>query len=155
MPVADPLANRRLASTAICDAGGPLPEAVLHSDAVLVDEPLDLPAGEPGEIETLGEQAGRLELATRTPDRRLLAVAESFHPGWQARIDGRPVPVLRVNRDFLGCVVEAGEHRVELAFRPASLRLGAVLSSLGLGLIVGLVGLTQWAGRQTPIRSAP
>jgi hypothetical protein len=38
--------------------------------------------------------------------------------------------VLRVNGDFLGCVVQPGAHRVELRFIPRSLVAGA-LTSLG------------------------
>jgi hypothetical protein len=153
--VADPLAKVRLATTAILDETGPLPPAAFRTDAALVDEPLDLPPGDPGQIELLTDEPGWFEIATNTPDRQLLVVAESFHPGWQAVVDGQSVPVLRVNRDFLGCVVAAGQHRVELRFRPVSLRLGAMLSSLGLGLIVGLLGLTQWAGRKSQIKTNP
>ena len=47
-------------------------------------------------------------------------MAASYHSGWQATVDGRPVPVLRVNRDFLGCVVEAGRHRLTLDFQVIS-----------------------------------
>ncbi len=130
-----------------------LPPAAHAADAALVEAPLDLPSSEPGKIELLRDEPGWLEVETRTPARQLLVVAESFHPGWQATLDGRPAPVLRINRDFLGCAVEAGQHRVELRFRPQSLRRGAALSSLGLGLIVGLVGLTHWAGRRSQIKA--
>jgi uncharacterized membrane protein YfhO len=42
--------------------------------------------------------------------------------------------VLRVNGDFMGCAVPAGEHDVRLVFRPEELRYGRAISVLGLGL---------------------
>ncbi len=153
-PVADALPRARLVSRAIVDAGGPIPAEAAQPDAALVDEALDLPPGEPGTVDVVDERPGRFELTCQTPAPRLLAITESHHSGWQARVDGQSVPVLRVNRDFLGCVVAAGAHRVELEFRPASLRQGATLSSLGLGLIVGLLVLAARLGGPSP-NSAP
>jgi uncharacterized membrane protein YfhO len=46
------------------------------------------------------------------------------------------MPVVRVNGDFLGCVLEPGMTQIELQFRPTSLRVGKILSWCGLGLIV-------------------
>jgi hypothetical protein len=34
----------------------------------------------------------------------------------------------------MGCVVEAGDHDVELTFRPWSFRAGAIISGAGLAL---------------------
>jgi uncharacterized membrane protein YfhO len=44
--------------------------------------------------------------------------------------------VLRVNGDYLGCIVGPGRQRVELEFRPASLRLGRMVSLLGIVVTV-------------------
>ena len=45
-------------------------------------------------------------------------------------------PVLRVNGDYLGCVVGPGKQNVLLEFRPESLRRGLLASFAGLGLTV-------------------
>jgi hypothetical protein len=82
------------------------------------------------------DRPGHIEVLTQSPERQLLALAESYHAGWQATIDGRPCPVLRVDGDFLGCVVEAGRHQVDWQFHPRSLRDGALLSAGGLGLLL-------------------
>ncbi len=150
LPVNHPLPPIRFANFAIIDAGGLLPENEEWAHAALVDAPLDLPPGEPGTVDVVSERPGRFELSTQAPARRLLVVTEGFDRGWQARVDGQEVPVLRVNRDFLGCVVPAGEHRVELDFRAASLRRGAVATSLGLSLIGGMLALATWLGRKSP-----
>ena len=73
---------------------------------------------------------------------RLLAEAEltaaghvvfvdAHDPGWRARVDGVPAPVLRANLAFRAVPVPAGRHRLELAYRPWSVLWGLGLSALG------------------------
>ena len=52
----------------------------------------------------------------------LLVVARPWDPGWRARVDGDPADVERANLAGLGVVSPAGEHVVELVYRPWSLR---------------------------------
>ncbi len=105
-------------------------------DVVTTDEQLDLPVGPAGNAELFVDRPGQFTIDTVTTTRQLLVTTESFHSGWEARVDGRKQRVMRINRDFLGCVVEPGGHRVELVFRPQSLRVGKIISSCGLGLMV-------------------
>jgi hypothetical protein len=65
-----------------------------------------------------------------------LVVAESYDPGWRARVDGRPQPVHRINGDFLGCLAGAGSRQVILEFRPRSLSAGRAIAFCGLCLVV-------------------
>jgi len=77
--------------------------------------------------------------------RQLLVVSESFDAGWRAAVDGQPVPVERVNGDFLGAVIPAGSHTMRLRFRPLHLAVGRYLSLSGL--VFGL--LLLWISRRT------
>jgi hypothetical protein len=168
LPVSDPLAPIRLVTRAIADRGEPLAVAAAADTALYFPPPLGRPAllpesldpssmtaavdltpGSPGTIADVQQLAGRLSLTTETDGRQLVVVNTSYHSGWRGWIDGRPVPVMRVNRDFLGCVVEAGTHRVTLDFHPFSLRLGKVLSTLGLGLLCA-----QWVVATCVVRRA-
>ena len=63
---------------------------------------------------------GHLVVEVEAPGRRILALTERFHDGWSATSDGKPLPMVRVEQDFLGCVVDGGTHRVELRFMPRS-----------------------------------
>jgi hypothetical protein len=50
--------------------------------------------------------------------------------------------VVRVHGQFLGCVIENGNHQVEFVFAPASLALGKWLSGLAfLGMSVCLLAM--------------
>jgi uncharacterized membrane protein YfhO len=51
-----------------------------------------------------------------------------------ATLDGRGEPLLRVDYTFRGVPLPAGTHRIELEYRPASVRRGALVSLLALGV---------------------
>jgi hypothetical protein len=125
------------------------------ADVALTAEPLDLPGGSPGQISDLDQRGGHFALTAETDSRQMLVINQSFHAGWQAKIDGRAVPVLRVNRDFLGVVVEPGRQALTLDFRPFSLILGRAGSTLGLGLLCAQwVVAAWWACRSVAERQA-
>jgi hypothetical protein len=100
----------------------------------LVDHDPGLEPGEPGRARIVRERPGEISVATEARGRRLLVLSESHHPGWRAELDGEPRPLLRVNGDYLGCVVPAGAHEVVFRFAPASLRRGAWLSAASLAV---------------------
>ena len=110
----------------------------------VADDPL-------GGVQVRSAQSGNIELVTSAPSRQLLVIAESYHPGWLAKVDGRPVDLVRANGDFCGVAVPAGDHTVALAFRPASLRWGRGFTLLGLLLVVQ----QYLAGRRATGRVAP
>jgi hypothetical protein len=66
----------------------------------------------------------------------LLVLGEGFDPGFSARVDGRPAPVLRVNGDRTGVVLEEGTHRVVLTHRARGLGAGLALAALAGAALV-------------------
>jgi uncharacterized membrane protein YfhO len=60
--------------------------------------------------------------------RGLLIVSETFYPGWEAYVDGKPQPIYEVFGALRGVVLESGSHRVEMRYRPGIVTLGAALS---------------------------
>lgn len=65
-----------------------------------------------------------------------LAAGVLHYPGWTAEVDGERVPLVRANGLFSGLVVPVGEHRVTLAYRPASLRWGLLLTGLASAVLL-------------------
>ncbi|RMH18150.1 MAG: hypothetical protein D6696_13700 [Acidobacteria bacterium] len=91
----------------------------------LVETRIDLPAGDARGTATLvAEVPNRLELALAMATPGLVVVADRWDAGWRARLDGRPVPVLRVDHALRGVVAPAGEHRLVFTYRPAGLIWG-------------------------------
>jgi len=134
------LAEARVSS----DPAADLARIAIEREA-LVDRPIDIDPGEAGEATLERDRPGRICVAVDPPGQRLLAISESYHPGWHAIVDGQPIEVVRVNGDFLGCVVEPGENEVRFEFRPRDLEAGRVFSATGLMILFALasVALTR------------
>jgi len=135
--VPDPMPRVRLVTRA-CPSRDPARDirSLPIESTALVEAPLELGGGEPGSVKVISERPGRLHVRVECATNQLLVVAESYHPGWVAEVDGRRVPVLRTNGDFIGCVVNPRTEDVVFEFRPRSLRYGLTLSCLGMTLLV-------------------
>jgi len=72
----------------------------------------------------------------------MLVIAECWHPGWRATVDGLEVPLWQVNYIQQGLWLEPGSHTVELTFFPDSMRYGAVASALAAGAVLAAVAVT-------------
>ena len=75
--------------------------------------------------------------------RGLLIVSETFYPGWEATVDGQPQPIHEVFGALRGVVLEYGNHRVEMRYRPPVVALGAALSFPAIALSLFLTFYTR------------
>ncbi len=80
----------------------------------------------------------RLQIETSAPTQTVLVLSEIFYPGWEARVDGRPTPILLTDYLLRGMALPAGQHKVEMRYTAPAARNGALISVLTLGLIAGL-----------------
>ncbi len=98
----------------------------------------DLPAiGAAGaEVNITRYEPLRIELQTRNEKPGLLVLSEIYYRGWEAKVDGKRVPVERVNHTLRGIAVPAGDHQIEFFFRAPSFWLGAKYSLLGILLLI-------------------
>ncbi|MFN7989418.1 MAG: hypothetical protein U0529_18220 [Thermoanaerobaculia bacterium] len=71
-----------------------------------------------------------------SPSGGTLVVANADYPGWEARVDGTRVAVGGGVGRKQEIPVPAGRVRVELAYRPLSLRVGLVLAALSAAALV-------------------
>ncbi|HXT19494.1 MAG TPA: hypothetical protein VN923_01980, partial [Thermoanaerobaculia bacterium] len=75
----------------------------------------------------------------RAPEPRLLAASIYQDGGWRLLVDRRPRATVTTNGPLLGAWLPAGEHALELLYRPREHTAGCALSALALAL--GLVWL--------------
>jgi uncharacterized membrane protein YfhO len=95
------------------------------------------------EVKVLGYTPQRVTLETDNGQAGFLVLSEIYYRGWEARVDGVPAPVERVNYTLRGVGVPAGRRRVEFTFRSPSFRAGALLSALGLTLLTLGVAISR------------
>lgn len=91
----------------------------------------------------------KLTYTSVSATEQLAVFSEIYYPhGWQAYIDGKPVPHFRTNWVLRGMKVPAGEHTIEFKFVPegyiAATRTASVSSVLILLFVLFAVGCSLW-----------
>jgi len=139
---------RLVAAAAVSDDPLALIGRIDVATTAIVPEPVRLGDGPPGTVRPLVDRPGHIRVATHAPSPQLLVVSESYHPGWRSGAGTAECRVLPVYGDFMGCVVPAGSHEVELVFEPGGWVWGLRLSVLGLGIALAgfAVALARRAG---------
>ena len=62
----------------------------------------------------------------------MVILSDTFYPGWEATIDGKPVPIHEMYSVIRGVVAPKGRHWIEMRYRPRSVYLGFLLTLAGL-----------------------
>jgi len=98
-------------------------------EVLLADGPESpLPEGFEGAVEDTAERPDAIAAGVRLSHPGYLVILDTADPGWRARVDEAPAPVLRANHAFRAVAVPAGRHRVELEYRPRPVRAGIAVS---------------------------
>ena len=85
----------------------------------------------PGGLMSLTASANSVVVRYRADTPGVLTLTDTFMRGWRATLNGREVPVLRVDGVFRGvCISEPGVHTVRFTYRP-------VLWNWSLGMALG------------------
>jgi hypothetical protein len=90
------------------------------------------PCVEPEKAALRMHATGRVLLEADLKCRGMVIDSDTFFPGWEATVDGRPAPIYEAYGFLRGVVVEAGPHRIEMRYRPKSVYWGAALTAAGL-----------------------
>ena len=124
------------------------PELAIASVAYLIDEDAAAPDTQsvaskrfdaPTQISLVERGAGEILFTVSSEGPSFMVLSEVFYPGWKAWIDGREVPLFKVDYILRGLETPAGSHEVRLAFQPRSVSRGLWLSLAGVMMILGLL----------------
>jgi hypothetical protein len=81
-----------------------------------------------------------VEARVRASGPALVVIAQAHFSGWQATLNGKPVPVIRANHAFQAVPIPGGEHILKLRYRDRLFLPGAVLSLVGIAICACLWG---------------
>jgi hypothetical protein len=138
LKVPDPLPAARVVEHFVKsdDPRRDLPRTDVENTALVDRHPMSPFAGTlsdfPPRIDLVAARPGRIIVSGESCQPQLLVLAERFHAGWQATVNGIPVDVVRTNGEFLGCPTAPIRFVADFEFRPASLRYGKWLTAIGL-----------------------
>ncbi len=104
------------------------------SGVILEEEPHIVPAEEAGTVSLVSYQPEKIIFKTTSTGDELLFLSDTYYPGWKASIDGRETPIYRADFAFRTVTVPKGDHVVTMEYQPISLKIGALLSALGIVL---------------------
>jgi len=103
-------------------------------------------AGPGGSAVIRDESANRVSVQVSTDRPAYLVLSDTWFPGWAATVDGHPTRVWRANHTLRAVVVPSGAREVVFTYAPRSLRIGALISVVALGL-VALAMIPGWRRR--------
>jgi hypothetical protein len=92
----------------------------------------------PGTARMVDYRDERVTLEADAPRPGILVLTDTYAPGWKATVDGRRVPIHRVDYLLRGVQLGAGRHRVEFRYEPAGWRTGLVVSAFALAVLLAL-----------------
>ena len=98
-------------------------------------------------VQITGYEPNRLNYEVNSGKGGVLVFSEIYYPGWTATVDGEPVELGRVNYILRAMNIKPGQHQVELAFFPKTVKttetIAYVAYVLLLLLMIGM-GVMYW-----------
>ena len=103
------------------------------------------PTADPGLARIIVDSGDRIEVQVEASSASVLLLADTYHSGWRASLDGVDVPILAANYAFRAVTVGPGSHRVVWEFRHPGLAAGIWLFLGGLAAcgILGAIAVTS------------
>jgi hypothetical protein len=112
--------------------------ALIENDPNVPTEPTgSAPAVAATRVDDLGPNSVRVVATADGPS--YLILADFYHRGWTAHVDGQSARVLIANALYRAVAIDAGTHVVDFRFEPLSVLLGALVSIVSL--IVALAAI--------------
>jgi hypothetical protein len=98
--------------------------------------PEPLPEGAAEKVELLTLEPNRALIKVSAASDAVLVMSDTLMPGWTARVDGRPTPMVHADHVMRALPVQKGEHLVEMTYLPGGFVTGAVISAVTILLLI-------------------
>jgi hypothetical protein len=77
-----------------------------------------------------------VRIEARMQCRGMVILTDTWFPGWRATVDGKSAKIEKAYGFVRGVLVEAGNHTIEMRYRPLSVYLGGGLSLLAAVMVI-------------------
>lgn len=84
------------------------------------------------DISVIVDEDLRLILHTKTDKKAILVIADSYYPGWEARVNNRKAVIYPANINQRALIVPAGENIVEFKYIPKLFYSGILVSIISI-----------------------
>ena len=115
----------------------------MRSQAVMLGKPPAIEACSGSDsVELAQHSGGWVSIRANLACPGMVVLSDTYFPGWQAWVDGKPAEIYEVNAAMRGVLAPAGVHSVTMRYRPASAVWGGWLTLVGIlgALAVWLMG---------------
>lgn len=68
-----------------------------------------------------------------------MVLTDTWYPGWEARVDDVPTPIVRADYIFRAVPVARGTHSIVFEYHPRMFGLGALISAVSGFVLVALL----------------
>jgi uncharacterized membrane protein YfhO len=99
-------------------------------EVAYVESAVNLPGPCQGTAEITEEVPTRILVSVRMESPGLVVLADLWDKGWEARLNGKRVPILRTNHAVRGVVAPAGSGLLEFRYAPTGFAWGLRLACL-------------------------
>lgn len=82
------------------------------------------------------------------PKSKVLCLSIPYSAGWSAKVDGKSAKLFKANRMYMGLLLDAGHHEIELTYETPGLKAGVILSRIGFLLFIAILFLGQFHRRR-------
>jgi Bacterial membrane protein YfhO len=115
-------------------------KAGISPDAVLLNTAGPVASGRSAGVQVTSQDGDTVAATVHALGAGYLVVADSMQqPGWSAKVDGRPVPLLPAQEAMVAVPVSAGVHRVELSYTVPGQQTGIMVTGGALVVCLGIV----------------
>ncbi len=87
-------------------------------------------------LENEAVETNRITGTISLDEAKLLCLSVPYSEGWTAYVDGEEAELIRTNVMYMGLLLDAGEHTIELRYTTPYLKLGAVVNCVGVAALI-------------------
>ncbi|OYS59062.1 YfhO family protein [Limosilactobacillus reuteri] len=100
-------------------------------------------------LEDVKFKRNQVQGTIKTTRPGVLTSSIPYSTGWSVKVNGKKATTLRTNQAFLGVYLPAGTHHVTFSYELPGIKLGALLSLIGLGwtIFAGIITI-GWEWKQ-------